>query len=375
MDPQVVEKNPGKCPICKMELTKTIISPNQDKEGIQLSETQIKLGNIKTQKVTEGMVGVGIQLRGTFVQDQRKVSIISSRVSGRIDKIYFKSPGQEIRVGDHVYDIYSESLQASVKQYLLLNEKAKEMDRGTINYKELLNAAKEKLIVWGMNEEQIKKLNPANKSEVIPFYSKVHGIVNEIKIKEGEYVNEGSSLVEVADLSSVWIEAEVYPQDLKAIHPGLKVNVIAEAYPKEIIEAKVSFENPELEVQSKITLVRIEIANKEKKYKPGMRVSVKTLSKEFSSIRIPEEAVLYQPEMDMVWVVNEKGFFSPKMVETGTKGNGEVEIRSGLEVGELLVISGAYLLDSEYRLRKGAGGIPGMDHGNNNQNEIPSHQH
>src|SRR5205085_2241772 len=96
MDPQVIEKKPGKCPICKMELTKAVISPDQDKESIKLSETQMKLGNIITQRVEVGSIGEGINLRGSIVPDERKINSISSRVSGRIDKLYFKNTGEEI---------------------------------------------------------------------------------------------------------------------------------------------------------------------------------------------------------------------------------------------------------------------------------------
>jgi membrane fusion protein, copper/silver efflux system len=364
MDPQVLERKPGKCPICKMELTKTIVNPNEDKQSIRLSDEQIMLGNIKTQKVETGAVSEGLNLRGNIVPDQRNVSVISSRNSGRIEKLYFKNAGEKIKVGDHLYDIYSEELQAGVKQYLLLKEKSAELDGAGINYKEMLGSAREKLLVSGLSESQVNKLKPGNTSDLIPFYSKVYGVVSEVKISEGDYVNEGTSILEVADYSSVWVEAEAYPQDLKVIRPGLKVNVIAQAFPNETVEGKISFESPELESQSRINLVRIEIPNKEGKYKPGMRVTVTALLGEHRSIQVPEEAILYQPQMNMVWVLNDKGSFVPRMVETGIISNGKVEIKSGLAEGEMLVISGAYLIDSEYRLRKGAGSMSGMDHGN-----------
>jgi Cu(I)/Ag(I) efflux system membrane fusion protein len=376
MDPQVLEKKPGKCPICKMELTKTIVNPNEDKQSIRLSDDQIKLGNIKTQKVETGAMGEGLNLRGSIVPDERKTNVISSRVSGRIDKLYFKNSGEEINIGDHVFDIYSEELQAAVKQYMLLKEKSAELDGASVNYKGMLNTAREKLLVWGLSENQINRFTQGSISDHISFYSKVHGIVNEVKISEGDYVNEGASILEVADYSSLWVEAEAYPEDLKVIRPGLKVNVIAQAFPNETMEGKISFENPELESESRINLVRIEIPNKEGKYKPGMRVMVTALLREHTSINVPEEAVLYQPEMNMVWVQNDIGSFVPRMVKTGMNRNGKVEVKSGLTEGEMVVVSGAYLIDSEYRLRKGAGSMPGMDHGSKNESQtMPGHQH
>lgn len=376
MDPQVMEKKPGKCPICKMELTKTVISPEQNKEGIKLSDTQMKLGNIITQKVVMGSVGDGINLRGTIVPDERKINSISSRVPGRIEKIYFKNPGETIKTGDRVYDIYSEELQAAIQQYLLLKEKAGQLNGSNINYSEMLKSSKDKLLVWGLSENQINKLSQSTSSNLIPFYSKVQGVVNEVMIQEGDYVNEGSSILKVANYSSLWVEAEVYPQDMKVIKPGLKVNIVAEAYPNEVIEGRISFENPELEAQSRITIARIEIANHQGKYKPGMRVTLTAFIKEGRSLTIPEEAILYQPQMNTVWVVKDQGSFIPKMVEIGVTSNGRVEIKSGLSEGEEVVVSGAYLIDSEYRLRKGSGDMPGMDHGNtNDQPATQGHQH
>lgn len=378
MDPQVMEKKPGKCPICKMELTKTVISPEQDKGSIKLSETQMKLGNIITQKVEMTSIGEGINMRGTIVQDERKTNAISSRVPGRVDKIYFKNDGEAINIGDKVYEIYSEQLQAAIKQYLLLKEKAAQLNNSAVNYDQMLRSAKDKLSVWGLGENQIANLNQNNTSNLVPFYSKVKGVVRKINIAEGDYVNEGSSILEVADLSSLWIEAEAYPQDLKVIKPGLKVNVTVDAFQNEVIEGKITFENPELKEQSRINIVRIEMSDKDEKYKPGMRVTVTAFLKETKAISIPEEAILFQPEMNTVWVVKDQGLFIPKMVETGVTSNGRVEIKSGLTEGEIIVISGAYLIDSEYRLRTGSGNMPGMNHGDGtgeDQKITTGHQH
>lgn len=361
MDPQVMEKRPGKCPICKMELTRTEVSPEQDKESIKLSDTQIKLGNIKAQPVQMNFVGEGLSLRGTLAPDERKIEVISSRVPGRIDKLYYKNEGERIKVGDRVYDIYSEELQAAIQQYLLLREKAIKLNGGSFNYNEMLRSARDKLMVWGLSENQINSFNN-NTSPLVSFYSNKSGIVNEVSIREGSYVNEGSPILKVTDYSNLWVEAEAYPKDLKFIKPGLNVKVIVEAFPNEVIDGKITIANPEVESQSRINMVRVSIPNKEGKYKPGMRATVTSLTNEKRTIAIPEEAILYQPDMKTVWVMTGEGIFKPKMVETGIANNGLVEIKSGLSEGEILVISGSYLIDSEYRLRKGSGGMPDMDH-------------
>jgi Cu(I)/Ag(I) efflux system membrane fusion protein len=360
MDPQVMEKKPGKCPICKMELSKTVVSPNSKDNSIKLSDTQIQLANIKTEEVKFGIMGEGLSLRGTVVPDKRKENIISSRVPGRIDKLYFKNEGEQIKAGEKVYEIYSEELQAAIRQYLLLKEKAAQLNGGNVNYKEMMMSARDKLLVFGLSENQVSQFTNANSSSLIPFYSNRSGVVDEVMISEGAYVNEGSSILGISDYSSVWVEAEAYPSDLTFISSGAKVKVIIEAFPNEVIEGKVSFENPELEQQSKFTLVRIDIINKNGKIKPGMRATVTLLTKEVKSLIISESAVLYEPKMNTVWIKNKEGGFIPKMVETGIKNNGQVEIKSGLEAGEQVVVSGAYLLNSEYLLRKGSSSMADM---------------
>lgn len=376
MDPQVMEKHPGNCPICKMELTKTVVSPKEKNDNsIKLSDTQIKLANIKTEEISYGTLGEGLTLRGTVVPDERKTDVISSRVSGRIDKLYFKNEGEKISAGDHVYDIYSEELQAAEKQYLLLKEKSQKLDGGNVNYKAMLKSAKDKLLIWGLSENQISKLTVSSTSNLIPFYSKVNGVVNEVLITEGDYVNEGSSILNVANYSTVWVEAEAYPKDVKFIKTGLSAKVVIEAFPNEIIDGKVSFENPELQQQSKINIVRFDIPNKGGKYKPGMRATVTLLTEKQKAVTVQEGAILYQPKMNIAWIMNEKGNFEMRMVELGIRGNGMVEVKSGLEEGEKVVVSGAYLLNSEYLLRKGTNSMenmPGMDH---DKEQIPGHQH
>ncbi|MBX9852549.1 MAG: efflux RND transporter periplasmic adaptor subunit [Cytophagaceae bacterium] len=361
MDPQVMEKKPGNCPICKMELTKTVVSQKEENDNsLKLSETQIKLANIKTETISFGSVGEGLTLRATVVPDERKVDVISSRVPGRIEKLYFKNEGESIKTGDHIYDIYSEELQAAINQYLLLKEKVEKLDGGNVNYKAMLKSAKDKLIIWGLSENQVSKLTANSVSTLIPFYSKVNGVVNEVLITEGDYVNEGSGILNIANYSTVWVQAEAYPKDVKFIAPGLMAKIVIEAFPHDTIDGKISFENPELEQQSKINLVRVEIPNKDGRFKPGMRATVTLLTEKQKAVSVPEEAILYQPQMNVVWVMNEKGGFNVKMVELGIRSNGYVEVKSGLEEGDKVVVSGAYLLNSEYLLRKGTNSMENM---------------
>jgi membrane fusion protein, copper/silver efflux system len=363
MDPQVMEKHPGNCPICKMELTKTVMSDNKD-QSIKLSDTQIKLANIKIQKVEFSDVEEGINLRGTVNINENRVAKISSRINGRIDRLYFKTAGENIKAGDRIYDVYSEELQAAIKEYLLEKEKARIIKSSDINFDEIVAAAKEKLILLDLSEKQIENLSLKNSSALVSYYSKVSGVISDILLKEGDYVNEGSDLYKVADLNTLWIEAEAYPDNQVFIHEGSSAEVKITGFSNESIIGKITFANPELEKESKINLVRIEIQNKDLKYKPGMQAMVFISKKEKQAITVPSDAVLHEAKGNMIWIQNDSGGFLPKMVELGIQSGDAVEIKHGLNEGEKVVISGAYLLNSEYTIRKGSNtmeNMPGME--------------
>ncbi|HXA02521.1 MAG TPA: efflux RND transporter periplasmic adaptor subunit, partial [Cytophagaceae bacterium] len=183
MDPQVMEKHPGNCPVCKMELTKTIVSDNKD-ASIKLSDTQIRLANIKTEEIKLSDVEEEINLRGTLNINENSVTKISSRINGRIDRLYFKSTGGSIKAGDHIYDIYSEELQSAIKEYLLSKEKARNIKSNDIDFNDIMAAAREKLILLDLSEKQIESLNLKNISNLVPYYSKVSGVISDILVKE-----------------------------------------------------------------------------------------------------------------------------------------------------------------------------------------------
>jgi membrane fusion protein, copper/silver efflux system len=354
MDPQVMEKKPGNCPICKMELSKTIINESdRNTNVIKLSETQIKLANIIVEEVNSSFIGDEVSLRGTVVPDAGKMKDISTRVGGRIEKLYFKSPGENIKAGDHIYDIYSEDLEAALNQYLALKDKAMKLKNAEVDYNELLSSAKEKLLLLDITEKQLKTLSIKKSSASIPYYSKASGVISSIAVKEGDYINEGSVIYNLADLSALWVEAEVYAQDEFYLSNNSEVNLRISGFP-ENIKGRISFVNPELEKDSKINLVRIEISNKEKKYKPGMQVTINIESNKKKNIVIPANAILTEKTGYLVWIENTPGAFEPRIVTLGIQNKDESEIVSGLAQGDKVVISGAYLLNSEYTLKKGS---------------------
>jgi Cu(I)/Ag(I) efflux system membrane fusion protein len=354
MDPQIMEKKPGKCPICKMELSKIIIDKNTT-SGLRLSEEQMELANITIDKVAEGLIGDEKVLNAQIVSNENNKTVISSRISGRIEKLYFKNTGDRIREGDILYEIYSEELLTAYKEYLLAIEKEKKLTNTSIDYTQLKETAKNKLLLWGLTENQLEQLSSTQELKVVfPVISKSKGIITSINSKEGDYVMMGTDLFELSDFSSVWVEAQLYSTELENFSYDDEAIVRIAGMPDIQIKGKINLVLPELQPQSKIDLIRIEIANKDLVLKPGMQAYVTLKSNSRKALIINTNAVLQDSKGSFVWIRKGDGTFAIKMIETGIQSNDKIEIKEGLKAGDEVVISGAYLINSEYLFKKGS---------------------
>lgn len=341
MDPQVMEKQAGLCPICKMPLAKTIID-NSKMNFIKLSNEQIRLGNIKTDTVSIGSIGVEKTLPGIVAVNQNLVQEISARFMGRIEKLYYKTPGQSVGKGALLYEVYSRDLMLAEQEFI---------DAATSGIRE---SAKNRLLLFGLTEKQIEKLSIEKEAKIVnPIYSNTSGTVTEILIKEGEYVMEGSAVFKLADFSSLWVEAQIYAGDQHGLEIGDEVVVTTEAFPEEVLEGTVDFENPDFQSESKINLIRIKIPNPQRKFIPGMMAFVTLKSKPHSAITLPIDAVIQGGKFSHIWIRNKEGSFEARKVETGIQTQSQIEIISGLKEGEVVVISGAYLIYSDYVFKRG----------------------
>lgn len=360
MDPQVMEKKPGKCPICKMELSRVTIDKNST--SLKLSEEQMELANVMLDKVEEGWIGEEKTLNAQIVANENNKTVVSSRVSGRIEKLYFKTPGDRILEGDVLYEIYSEELLTAYKEYLLAVEKERQLTNTSIDYSQLKETSKNKLLLWGLTENQIKQLNSTQELKtVFPIISKSKGIITTVNIKEGDYVMMGNDLFELSDFSSVWVEAQLYSNELESFSDKDEAIVRITGIPDLQIKGKISLVLPELQPQSKIDLIRIEIANKNLVLKPGMQAYVTLKSNSRKALVINSNAVLQDSKGSFVWIRKDNGTFAIKMIEKGIQSNDKIEIKEGLKAGDEVVISGAYLINSEYIFKKGSNPMEGHD--------------
>jgi Cu(I)/Ag(I) efflux system membrane fusion protein len=365
MDPQVVEAKPGICPICHMELlpTKKGMEQNNNDE-LKLSPEQMQLGNIQVDTIHIGPIGDQIILNGTLNFDQTKINAVSAWVAGRIEKLFFKKIGDYVTKGAPLYEIYSEELNNAKQEYLLALQKKATLGNSIINFDEVIASAKNKLLLWGMSEQQIKNINTETiKNTRTIFYSTASGYITALPLQEGDYVAEGGSIVILAGLSTLWVEAQVYATQLTQLNNAKDVLVEIPDIAGKKISGKISFENPELGTGTRINLIRISIPNKGNELKPGMAAYVTIKTSNHYVLALPSDAVLCDGKMAMVWIETKQNSFKSVMVETGIQSGDLIEIRSGIQLNDRVVTSGAYLLQSEYIFRKGATPMGGMDMG------------
>ncbi|MHA4845168.1 efflux RND transporter periplasmic adaptor subunit [Flavitalea antarctica] len=352
----VQRSSPGLCPVCKMSMVKIESKKNDHAEHagnyITVEKRQQRLAGVETDTVKFRSIVPTSTILGTVAIDEEQVTTISSRVKGRIDKLYVKTTGEYLRRGNPVYGIYSEELFAGEKEFITLSEKKQQSNTPNSLLDDMLAASKNRLLLWGLSENQISELEK-NKaaSPFNTFYSQTEGYVIQLTIKEGMYVSEGTPLIKSAGLKQVWVEAQVYTNETNY---NSSFQVYFETSPDEIYSGRLVFHNPRIEEGRKIQLLRIKVNNTKNKLIPGMMVYVNPTKNQHSVLSVPKTAVLLE-KMKTVWVQKNETTFEQRMVKTGIENKYFIEILSGIKLGEIIVTSGAYLISSEFILKSGAG--------------------
>lgn len=324
---------------------------NQLQAGnLLLSDAQIQLANIKVTEINEGSIGPNLVFTGVLKVDEQSAVNITSRSTGRIEKLYFKNTGEYVKKGDSLYQFYSDELVAAEREYFTLQ-------RDNWNFSgryEPSLVLENKLLFLGMLPSQIAQLRKDGKILFsVTIYSPAEGTIRSVNITENQYVNGGEVLFELADDQKLWVEAEVYPDDLASLKEGLPTSVTIPIAGSKTLKSHINFINPSFEKGTNVTSMRCVIDNPDKNLYPGMLALISVQTKKDSGIVIPASAVILDKERSRVWIQNEDGSFSCRIVTTGTQSEDSVLILSGLGNSKVVVTSGAYLLNSELILKKG----------------------
>ncbi|MET4075950.1 efflux RND transporter periplasmic adaptor subunit [Hymenobacter sp. UYCo722] len=396
MHSQVREKQPGSCPICGMDLVKTSGRPAAQKmtaaemaampggpaagADLVLTAQQVTLGNIQTQLIGNSAGSGSAQggaaapatpaptavLTGTITANARRTESISSRVMGRVEKLYVRQTGQLLRQGAPLFAIYSEELQTLQREYLLAL--AQDLLVADPTYRHFAEATAQKLRLLGVSGAQLRQLARSGKpNPLVTYYSPRSGTVQTLAVVQGQYVAEGSPILTLTDLSSVWVEAQLYPAQANRLPLGqsVAVQVPGQANP---VRGKVVFLSPELSGSSQLTLARIEVPNPAGRLQPGAQANVllnalraapttRTAASAAAEavLHVPPAAVIHNGAVSYVWKQTGERQFRRVRVRLGEGTSTAVPVLAGLQAGDAVVTTGAYLLESEFTLRQGAG--------------------
>ena len=337
--------------------------PSATENTLMLTDTQVRLANITTQKVSMKPVGQTQLLNGVLAVDEENSQVISTRISGRVEKLFFRETGRTVRQGEPLYEIYSEELLTLQQEFLLAKEQFETLGKEEPRYESFLKTAEKKLSLYGISKNQIEQLRKSGiQQQRITFLSPATGIITEINAAEGQYVSEGALLYRIENTSRLWVEADLYPNEAGLVKVGDKINVRINGYESAPLEAKVVFLSPEYRANTQIVVMRGTLENRELTFKPGMQAQVLFTHSSRTALSVPVDAVIHDENGTHVYVESGNNTFEPRMVKTGIEDFDQVEVTEGLKENEVIAATGAYLLYSEFILKKGVDPMAGHHH-------------
>lgn len=362
MHPQIKRNEPGDCPICGMDLIPMDeMGDELDPNSFQMSDNAKKLANIQTIIVGTGEMSRKIRLSGKVKIDERNSYTQSTHIPGRIEKLRINFTGEKVRKGQNLATIYSPEL-VTAQEELLQAQNMKDAQP------ELLEAAIEKLKRWKIEQAQIDKVLQNGKAlESFPIQADITGVVTEKMVELGDYVERGTPIYEISDLSKVWLMFDLYEEELKWVKEGAKIEYSVNGLPGQTFQGTISFIDPILNDQTRVASARVEVSNKEGILKPEMFVTGVVEAGqdlENEAIVIPKSAVLWTGKRSVIYV-KENGSFKMREVTLGAALGESYSIKKGLEAGEEIVSNGTFTLDAAVQLS----GRPSMMNPNIGSNE------
>jgi Cu(I)/Ag(I) efflux system membrane fusion protein len=374
---------PGKCRVCSMDLVPVMkknsgASPSasvppsggsmqgmpgmkggaetkapQTSEFMVPVERQQQIG-VRWAKAERKPLRHTIRSVGLIVPDKGRNWQFVSRVDGYVQKLNVTSPGEIVEKDAPLLSIYSPDLLTSEREFvelLRMRDEAKTKDARETPAR-LIEAARRRLQLWNITEEQIAELEKTRKPSVtLTLLSPVRGIVQSVPVDQGKNVKVGDMLVEVADLSLVWMWAEFYENELSMLQAGQKVAVTAKSYPGQNFDGTISLINPFLDETKRTVKVRIDIPNADFKLRPGMYVNAELAMEMGEGLTVPVSAVMPTGTRNVVFVDKGGGKLEPRIVQLGTKYGDIYEVQSGLQEGERVVSSANFLIDAESKVQ------------------------
>jgi Cu(I)/Ag(I) efflux system membrane fusion protein len=350
MHPSVKEAGPGQCPICSMNLQP--VTNEQIQSGVvTIDARRRQLIGVETGKARMRDVTKTIRAVGQVDYDERRMSNVTLKFDAWIGELKADYVGTQVEQGQVLFTVYSPELLSAQQEYLETRQRL--ASRGPDD--SLVRAARKRLMLWDISPAQVRAIERRGEAyEYLPIYAPKSGTVVEKMVNEGSQVKTGDMLLRIADLSTVWVDAEVYEADLPLIENGMTAEVSLPYGPDQRYQAKVDYIYPYLEGKTRTARIRLVLDNPDGALKPEMYAEVKLQADLGRRLMVPEGAVLVAGESRVVFKdLGEDGKLKPVRVKTGQRVDGFVEITEGLDAGDKIITSGNFLIASEAKLKTG----------------------
>ncbi len=331
--------------------------------SVHISPERQQLIGVRFGTVAKQPLQKVIRTVGRIETDEKRIGIVSPKIGGWIEELYVDFTGRFVRAGEPLLTIYSPELVATQEEYLLaLTAKrdwakspfAEIAEGGSL----LAESARRRLRLWDISDAQIQALEESREpKKTLTLYSPFTGHVLEKMVNKGQFVDAGMALFKIADLSVVWLIADIYEYELPAIRLGQAATIRMAYFPGESFTGKAIYIYPTLDPQTRTARVRYEFANPQGKLKPEMFTTVEILVRLGERLAVPEGAVIDTGVRQVVIVDRGAGTFEPREVRLGVKAGEVFEVLEGLAAGERVVTSANFLIDSESKLKEAVGGM------------------
>ena len=331
----------------------------RDQERIGVTFAPVDLGPINRDVRTVAQV----------TYDETRVKTVAPLIEGWVDQLYVNFTGQAVRPGDALFTIYAPMVVSAQQELLLARRLAADVADGTPEAArgagDLLESARRRLRYWGIGESEVREIESSGEvRRTVTLRSPYAGVVIQKAVFAGQRIMPGDAAYQIADLSHIWLEGEVFERDLPAVRLGLEVRAEFTALPGEARTGRITYIYPTVNPETRTARIRVELPNPRFALKPGMYATIRFAAPSRPTLSVPRSAVLSTGERHLLFLRGEGGQFVPRLVTLGSSTDERVEILSGVSAGDTVVASGTFLVDAESNLGTlmgGMGNMPGMD--------------
>lgn len=331
--------------------------------GIKLSTEKVQKLGVRTEAATMRVLDKTVRAAGRVEIDERRIHSVSPKFEGWVERLHVNVTGQPVASGEPLFEVYSPELVSAQREYQVAARGVDSLKGASgeaqAGMRGIAEAALSRLRNWDISEEQIKALAAgAEPRRTLTFRSPANGIVLEKKALAGMRFMPGESLYQVADLSAVWVVADVFEQDIALVKQGRKARVRINAYPDREFEGTITYVYPTLKPETRTIPVRLELANPGRLLKPAMFAEVElSAAGRGKVLTVPTSAVIHTGTRHVVIVQTGEGRFEPRDIKAGAESDDYVEVREGVKEGESVVVAANFLIDAESNLKAALGGL------------------